>query len=453
MNNTDEITQLNEMLKRVEKLVSNLPETEQMMYQTMIKAKPDSLEHLKTIEQIAQNNIADSVTDHDFDDYIPDTFEAVDNKVVTQNDLQPKATTSPMVTELSRKEEVERVFLLLNESEFLNAINSIKEEVAIREKYKHGNFLQTDSKDESLKELNEKFITAYKDDKNIRRGQTHAECYSILNSMGISPGDKARDIIWYLYKREEDNFRCLSEELKSKYVREVRPVVELEKIIGEYNSVKEDKISINSKKIMGLKDLKELSKKIKSIEAKKTAPVMSGDDESFEVFKKEFENFEGANQSMESTFGISRMMDRARAEAIFGMDIVKIKDHPTSNERYFRLQDGSVAKETLDSFQIKTHDIRKNIDTIVAVAKEKGWKKIELNGGRAYIEQMYLAARKEGLLVKPTDETQKFLFEQLDKRFKLNEQKQQKSDNDSISVKNVEEEIEVKNASEKKNKP
>jgi len=345
MNNTDEITQLNEMLKRVEKLVSNLPETEQMMYQTMIKAKPDSLEHLKTIEQIAQNNIADSVTDHDFDDYIPDTFYSEKDKTELK-EQEVQVVPEPAEPEPNKP-------------------------VSIDEQHEH--------------------------------------------KPDINTAQPARATI-----EERDN---------------------------------EDEKKPN---LMGICDLKQLSQKLKNLGSKKTIQKSSPsllDDEDFEALEKEFNEFEGAGQSMEASFGISRMMDRARAEAIFGMDIVKIKDHPSSNQRYYRLKDGSVAKETLDSFQIKTHDIRKNIDTIVAVAKEKGWKKIELNGGRAYIEQMYLAARKEGLLVKPIDETQKFLFEQLDKRFKLNEQKQQKSDNDSISVKNIEEEIEVANASEKKNKP
>lgn len=450
MNNTDEITQLNEMLKRVEKLVSNLPETEQMMYQSMIKAKPDSLEHLKTIEQIAQKNIADSVTDHDFDDYIPDTFYSANDKAVIEKEIE---TDSPVIKDLSRKESAEKILLTIDETQFANVIKRIKEEVAIREKYNHGNFLQSNTKDNDLNKITDSFMDKYLADKDVRRTETHNDCYQTLKSIGIPAGDKSRDIIWYLYKREEDNFRSMSEEGKALAVREASPVEALENLINEYHTVKNSKATANNQKLMGLKDLKELSKKIKSLETKKTAPVMSTDDESFEAFEKEFNEFEGVGQSMEASFGISRMMDRARAEAIFGMDIVKIKDHPSSNQRYFRLQDGSVAKETLDSFQIKTHDIRKNIDTIVAVAKEKGWKKIELSGGRAYIEQMYLAARKEGLLVKPADETQKFLFEQLDKRFKLNEQKQQKIEDDSISIKNVEEDFEVKNASEKKNKP
>lgn len=347
MNNTDEITQLNEMLKRVEKLVSNLPETEQMMYQSMIKAKPDSLEHLKTIEQIAQNNIADSVTDHDFDDYIPDTFHSGKEKA-EENEQEVKIAPEPA-----------------------EAKSEPTKPTSIDEQHEH--------------------------------------------KPNINPEQPARATL-----EEKDN---------------------------------EDEKKPN---LMGICDLKQLSQKLKNLGSKQTIQKPSPsllDDEGFEALEKEFNEFEGAGQSMEASFGISRMMERARAEAIFGMDIVKIKDHPSSNQRYFRLQDGSVAKETLDSFQIKTHDIRKNIDTIVAVAKEKGWKKIELNGGRAYIEQMYLAARKEGLLVKPVDETQKFLFEQLDKRFKLNEQKQQKNEDDSISIKNVEEELEVKNASEKKNKP
>jgi len=345
MNNTDEITQLNEMLKRVEKLVSNLPETEQMMYQSMIKAKPDSLEHLKTIEQIAQNNIADSVTDHDFDDYIPDTFHS---GKAEENEQEVKIVPEP-----------------------------------------------AEAKPEPIKPA------------SIDEQHEH--------NPNMNPTQPA-----LATAEERDN---------------------------------EDEKKPN---LMGICDLKQLSQKLKNLSGKKViqkpSPSLS-DDEGFEALEKEFSEFEGAGQSMEASFGISRMMERARAEAIFGMDIVKIKDHPSLNQRYFRLQDGSVAKETLDSFQIKTHDIRKNIDTIVAVAKEKGWKKIELNGGRAYIEQMYLAARKEGLLVKPIDETQKFLFEQLDKRFKLNEQKQQKNEGESISIKNVEEELEVRNSSEKKNKP
>lgn len=444
MNNLEEITQLNEMLKRVEKLVSNMPETEQMIYQTMIKAKPDSLEHLKTIETIARNNIADAVTDHDYDDYPPDTFRTLEDTA---------STASPVEKSLSRKEEVERIYSSLNESEFTTVINSIKEEVAIREKYNYGNFLHSETKEPELLKLNNNFQREYLDDRNIRRGQTHTECYGILNTMGIQPGDKARDIIWYLYKREEDNFRSLNEESKAKAVSAAPAVENLEKIIEEYQAVKINRSKVNSESLMGLSDLKNLSKKLngknKNIQEIPATVNMSQYDELEEKYNNINCNTSGFNNKV----GFSQMIPKDKAQAMFSYDLSYFKDHPSSNKRYYIFKDGSMAKETLDSFHFKTTDIKRNIDVVIEVAKEKGWKKIEIEGGKAYVESVYLAARREGIHVKPQDDAQKYLFALLDKKYKLNEIPSKEDEANSVSVKNAEEEFVVSNASEKKAKP
>lgn len=453
MNNTEEITQLNEMLKRVEKLVSNLPETEQMMYQTMIKAKPDSLEHLKTIEQIAQNNIADSVTDHDFDDYIPDTFRSAQEKEIIENNQQKKASEPPVLNNLSRKEEVANIFSLLNENDFSNVINKIKDEVAIRQKYNNGNLLQSNTKNKGLIDLNNLFLKEYLNDRSIRRNETHNDCFEVLKSIGIEAGDKSRDIIWYLYKREEDKFINLSEENRAKAVSDAPSVDRLEKIIEEYQSLNAKLSHENKQNLMGLKDIRELSKKLndksRGIEEVK-APINMSE---FDELEEKYNNINSDINGFNNKVGFSQMIPKDKAQAMFSYDLSYFKDHPSSNKRYYIFKDGSMAKETLDSFHFKTTDIKRNVDVIIEVAKEKGWKKIEIEGGKAYVESVYLAARREGIHVKPQDDAQKYLFALLDKKHKLNERTQTEDEKSSISVKNAEDEFIVSNASEKKAKP
>lgn len=453
MNKTEDLAQLNEMMKRVENLVSKLPETDQIAFKAMIDAQPGNVENLNAIETIVKNNIQDMATDHDYDDYIPDTFAdaKADTSVHLKEEAKPKEVNHSVVTDLDRKAQVEIIFSTLDESSFENVIKRIKEEIAIRDKYKFGELLFSDTKDNNLKDIANEFFKVYTDDRKIRRKETHNDCYEVLKNLDISAGDKARDIIWYLYKREEDNFRALREEDRAIAIREAQSVEKLEKIITDYQDVKSQKQQLNSNNLMGLNDLRDLSKKLKSIESAKTVPVVN--DDSFEEIEKQYNELECSTSELDNTFGLSRMITKERAKVMFSLDLAYMKDHPTSNKRYYMFKDGSMAKETLDSFHIKTTDIRKNIDTVVAVAKEKGWKKIEISGGKDYLENVYLAARKEGLQVKPTNDSQKYFFEQLDKKYKLNEQKQPVIQDGSLSIKNAEEELEITNSTGKKNKP
>lgn len=451
MNKTEDLAQLNEMMKRVDNLVSKLPETDQIAFKAMIDAQPGNVENLNAIETIVKNNIQDMATDHDYDDYIPDTFAETkaDNSVPLKKEVKPEHT---IITDLDRKAEVEKLYSSLDESRFENVIKRIKEEIAIRDKYKFGELLISDTKDNDLKTISGNFLKAYMDDRNSRRNETHNDCYQVLKSLDISAGDKSRDIIWYLYKREEDNFRALKEEERAIAVRDVNPVKKLDDIIEEHELLKIQKKQVNSQKLMGLNDIRNLSKKLKSIEDGKEK-ITSKTDADFENMERKFNDYQAPVSGLENKFGLSKMISDERVRTLFNYDLAFTKKHPNLNQRYYIFNDGSMAKETLDSFQIKTTDIRKNIDTIISVAKEKGWKKIEIDGGKSYLESVYLLARNEGLHVKPKNDSQRYLFEQLDKKYKLNQQKESAVDDESLTVKNAEEELEITNASGKKNKP
>lgn len=428
-----------------------------------------------------------SVFEHDeaFDDDIPDTFEQAVEKA--QAKVEPASNNNhfsadnddnkdPFVQMTEREQHCKKMLPHLesriNYSSEATALyeeikNSFMQEVLMRETYRYGTLLDTKESrsNHQLAHFNSKFMDEY----NYLNSDVRAENLSKFTRMcdlAEIKGVERKDLNWYLYKRLENEIKQNTPEaidnLKSQYIKNEK----LENIITDYE-IKKAELNIN-KPVFKKVNLADKLSKIKTPDQQLREDVdrivneYSQDKKELKTDKEnnstpdedlfeEYSKLKIPAYESECNYGHSKMLDVKRMKELFNYDLKSISRSKDGFQRVYKFVDGSMALESRDKFSFKTKDASMAAENLVKVAKEKGWKKIELTGGKAFLEQSYLKAYQEGIRVNPVDDVQREFFEQLNKKhgikpitnFSTNE----------VSVKNVEEEeVSVKNASEKKHK-